>query len=121
MVSGWRRNRMDNFFTKKLPSIFANKLISVLSGVYLKDYGCSLKAYRREIVKEIKIYGEMHRFLPIYASWHGAKIIEVPVNHFERKHGKSNYGAKRIFKVILDLIMVLFLKNILIGQYMFLE
>src|SRR5207302_4687420 len=108
-VSGWRRDRKDDALQRNLPSIMANKLISFVSGVRLHDFGCSLKAYRREIIKGVRLYGEMHRFLPIYASWHGAKISEVVVNHHERAHGKSKYGLERVLKVFADLITVKFL------------
>lgn len=109
VVSGWRINRNDNKISRILPSLAANWLISFISGVKLHDYGCTLKAYRRSILKEIKLYGEMHRFIPIYAKWEGAKITEIPVNHRARAHGKSHYGAIRIIKVILDLLVVQFL------------
>ena len=109
VVSGWRRDRHDSWFSRVFPSVIANKLISVISGVKLHDYGCTLKAYRREVIKDIKLYGEMHRFIPIYAAWHGAKVTEVVVNHHPRKFGKSKYGLERIFKVILDLIVIKFL------------
>ncbi len=111
VCSGWRRDRQDNAFKKKFVSKVANKLISVISGVRLKDYGCTMKAYRRNVIKGVKLYGEMHRFIPIYASWEGAKIAEVPVNHFPRINGRSNYGLERTLKVILDLIVVTFLDN----------
>ena len=108
-VSGWRKDRKDPFFTRRLPSIVANKMISLISGVRLHDYGCTLKAYKRDILKNIRLYGEMHRFIPIYAQWIGARVAEIPVNHFPRKSGSSNYGLSRIFKVILDLMVVQFL------------
>ena len=108
VVSGWRKNRQDKL-SRKLPSRIANQIISIVSGVHLHDYGCSLKAYKREIIKEIKLYGEMHRFIPIYASWQGAKIAEIPVLHDARRFGKSKYGISRIVKVILDLITVKFM------------
>lgn len=109
VCSGWRKDRKDNALKRNLPSILANRLISTISGVELHDFGCSLKAYRAEVIKGVRLYGEMHRFLPIYAKWHGAKICEVPVNHFARTAGKSKYGLERVFKVILDLITVKFL------------
>jgi len=109
VVSGWRRERKDPFFTRRLPSIIANKIISIIGGVHLHDYGCTLKAYRRDIIKNIKLYGEMHRFIPIYAKWVGARVIEVPVRHHPRQSGSSKYGMSRIFKVILDLMVVKFL------------
>ena len=108
-VSGWRKDRKDPFFTRRLPSIIANKMISLISGVRLHDYGCTLKAYKRDILKNIRLYGEMHRFIPIYAQWIGARVAEIPVNHFPRRSGSSNYGLSRIFKVILDLMVVKFL------------
>ncbi len=111
LVSGWRKNRQDAKLTRKLPSWLANKLISRISGVKLSDYGCTLKAYRRSIVEDIRLYGEMHRFLPIYASWAGAKTTEIPVNHKPRLVGKSKYGLERILKVPLDLMVVMFLSN----------
>ena len=109
VVSGWRRNRQDAAIRRNFVSRVANRLISRLSGVHLHDYGCSLKAYRREVIGSVRLYGEMHRFVPIYASWYGARITEIPVNHKPRLHGKSNYGLERIMKVILDLIVVRFL------------
>lgn len=109
VVSGWRRKRKDDFFRRRLPSLFANKLISWMTGVYLHDYGCTLKAYRARAIKDVGLYGEMHRFLPALAFWQGAKIGEIEVGHHERIHGKSKYGLFRIFKVLLDLITVKFL------------
>ena len=109
VVSGWRVNRKDKLFSKRIPSITANWIISKISGIKLHDFGCSLKAYRQEVLHQVKLYGEMHRFIPIYVSWVGAKITEVPVKHHWRKYGKSNYGIRRTFKVILDLITVKFL------------
>jgi glycosyltransferase involved in cell wall biosynthesis len=109
VVSGWRKDRQDDYMQRNVPSIFANKLISFVSGVQLHDFGCSLKAYKRHVVKGIRLYGEMHRFLPIYASWHGAKIGEVVVNHHARKTGSSKYGLERVVKVLLDLLVVKFL------------
>jgi glycosyltransferase involved in cell wall biosynthesis len=111
VVSGWRKNRQDEFFTRLIPSWTANKIISVISGVRLHDYGCSLKAYRRNVIKNIRLYGEMHRFVPIYASWQGAKVAEIPVNHFARQFGQSKYGLSRTFKVVLDLITVKFMSS----------
>jgi len=113
VVSGWRKNRKDPFFSRILPSKIANFLISFLTGVKLHDFGCTLKAYRREFVENISIHGEMHRFLPAYCVWQGAKITEIPVNHRERKHGKSKYGLGRIFKVILDMLLVKFILSYL--------
>ncbi|HEY0790875.1 MAG TPA: glycosyltransferase family 2 protein [Chthoniobacterales bacterium] len=109
VVSGWRKDRQDNYIQRNLPSILANLLISVVSGVRLHDFGCSLKAYKRHVVEGIRLYGEMHRFLPIYASWHGAKITEVIVNHHPRRTGRSKYGLERVIKVVLDLLVVKFL------------
>jgi len=109
VVSGWRKDRKDPFLTRRLPSKIANKIISLIGGVYLHDYGCTLKAYKRDILKNIKLYGEMHRFIPIYARWIGARVSEVPVRHFPRGSGSSKYGISRIFKVILDLMVVKFL------------
>jgi glycosyltransferase involved in cell wall biosynthesis len=111
LVSGWRKDRRDSKVTRNIPSWIANKLISRISGVKLSDYGCTLKAYRRSIVEEVKLYGEMHRFLPIYASWSGARTTEIPVNHMPRLHGQSKYGLERVFKVPLDLMVVKFLSN----------
>lgn len=109
VVSGWRRDRQDNAIKRNLPSIMANKLIATVSGVKLQDFGCSLKAYRREVIEGVRLYGEMHRFLPVYTLWHGAKITEVVVGHFARRAGKSKYGLERILKVLLDLMVVKFL------------
>jgi glycosyltransferase involved in cell wall biosynthesis len=109
VCSGWRKARKDQALRRNLPSRIANRIISRVSGVRLHDYGCSLKAYRKEVVKGVRLYGEMHRFIPIYASWHGARVTEIPVNHNARAHGKSNYGLERIFKVVLDLLVVKFL------------
>ncbi|HEY6840186.1 MAG TPA: glycosyltransferase family 2 protein [Chthoniobacterales bacterium] len=109
VVSGWRKDRQDNYIQRNVPSILANKLISFVSGVPLHDFGCSLKAYKRHVVEGIRLYGEMHRFLPIYASWHGAKIREVVVNHHPRRTGNSKYGMERVVKVLLDLLVVKFL------------
>lgn len=109
VCSGWRRERQDHALRRNLPSRIANWLISKVSGVRLHDYGCSLKAYRREVIKGVRLYGEMHRFIPIYASWLGAKVTEVPVRHHPRVTGTSSYGLERIFKVLLDLVVVKFL------------
>jgi len=109
IVSGWRKNRKDNAVTRRFPSIVANKIISKLTGVYLHDYGCTLKAYRKEVVKNITLYGEMHRYIPAIASWMGVKVAEIPVRHYSRKYGKSKYGVSRTIKVILDIITVKFL------------
>ncbi len=109
VVSGWRKDRQDNQLTRNLPSHLANKLISSSTGVHLHDYGCTLKAYRRDILEAINLYGEMHRFIPVYAKEAGGKISEVVVRHHPRKHGKANYGLERTIKVVLDLFTVQFL------------
>lgn len=111
LCSGWRKKRNDKMLRKKIVSRIANKLISKISRVNLKDYGCTLKAYRKSVIKGVKLYGEMHRFIPIYASWEGAKISEIPVRHHPRVHGKSSYGLERTYKVLLDLIVIVFLDN----------
>ncbi len=113
VVSGWRKDRKDAKLRRNLPSRIANRIISVVSGVALHDYGCTLKAYRRDVLDGVKLYGEMHRFIPIYATWMGAKVTEVAVNHSPRAHGTSNYGMERILKVVLDLIVVKFLDRYL--------
>jgi len=105
-VSGWRRHRRDPFWTRKLPSAIANWLISVVTGVKLHDYGCTLKAYRREVIENVKLYGEMHRFIPAYAVMEGARIAEIEVTHHARKTGRSKYGLSRTFRVLLDLLTV---------------
>ena len=109
VVSGWRADRKDAKIHRNFVSRVANKLISTLSGVHLNDYGCTLKAYRSEVIRDINLYGEMHRFIPIYASWQGARVTEIPVRHHPRCHGKSKYGLERIAKVLLDLLVVMFL------------
>ncbi|MDI6783587.1 MAG: glycosyltransferase, partial [bacterium] len=109
LVSGWRVHRKDKYFTRILPSKIANWLIGSITGVKLHDYGCSLKAYRAEVIKDLRLYGEMHRFIPALASWFGAKIAEIPVQHHPRRFGKSNYSLNRIWRVLLDLITVKFL------------
>jgi glycosyltransferase involved in cell wall biosynthesis len=111
LVSGWRFHRQDKFLTRTLPSRIANSLISTVTGVKLHDYGCTLKAYRREVLTGFRLYGEMHRFIPVYANSIGAKIVEVKVHHHARKYGKEKYGLERIFKVILDLFTVKFLTS----------
>jgi glycosyltransferase involved in cell wall biosynthesis len=111
VVSGWRRHRADREFGRKLPSRIANKLISLVSGVALHDYGCSLKAYRRRTLEGVRLYGEMHRFVPIFASWQGARVTEVIVNHRVRHAGSSKYGLSRTGKVVLDLVVVKFLSS----------
>ncbi len=109
VVSGWRKDRKDPFLNRRLPSMIANGLISCITRVHLHDYGCTLKAYRSEIVKNIHLYGEMHRFIPAIASWIGVSITEVSVNHRPRVAGKSKYGISRTIRVVLDLITVKFL------------
>lgn len=109
LVSGWRKDRQDNKFTRTLPSNMANGLISWVTGVHLHDYGCTLKAYRREALEGFRLYGEMHRFIPVFAHSVGAKITELPVRHHARKFGKAKYGLERTVKVVLDLFTVKFL------------
>lgn len=109
VVSGWRKDRQDHAVKRNFPSRLANTLISRVSGVHLHDYGCSLKAYRREVLEGVKLYGEMHRFVPIYAAWNGARVTEIPVTHHPRLHGESKYGLERVVKVVLDLLVVKFL------------
>ena len=109
VVSGWRRHRKDRWLTRVLPSRIANWLISRITGVYLHDYGCSLKAYRREIVRDVRLYGDMHRFLPALCRWAGASIAEVEVSHHPRRFGRSKYGLSRTLRVVLDLTTVKFL------------
>lgn len=111
LVSGWRKDRKDPFLSRKLPSMLANKLISKVTGVKLHDYGCSLKAYRREVVKSLKLYGEMHRFIPALAAWYGIKITEVETTHHPRLRGKSKYGLGRTVRVLLDLTTIKFLQS----------
>jgi glycosyltransferase involved in cell wall biosynthesis len=111
LVSGWRKNRKDPFFSRRLPSLMANWLISNVTGVKLHDYGCSLKAYRRDVIKNLKLYGEMHRFIPAVASWYGVRVAEVEVRHFPRLRGSTKYGISRTIKVVLDLITVKFLQS----------
>ena len=111
IVSGWRKKRKDPFLSRRLPSVMANWLISKVTGVTLHDYGCSLKAYRREVVKNLKLYGEMHRFIPAVANWYGVKIAEVETTHHPRLRGKSKYGISRTVRVVLDLITVKFLQS----------
>jgi glycosyltransferase involved in cell wall biosynthesis len=109
IVCGWRKDRKDNFLSRQLPSKVANSLISVVTGVHLHDYGCSLKVFRAEVVKPMRLYGEMHRFLPAIASAHGVSIAETVVNHRPREHGRSNYGIGRTIRVLLDLLTLKFL------------
>jgi glycosyltransferase involved in cell wall biosynthesis len=109
VVSGWRLHRQDPFLTRRLPSMIANWLISQVTGVRLHDYGCSLKAYRCEVVKNVQLYGELHRFIPAIANWMGVSVAEVPVRHYARRFGKSKYGLSRTARVLLDLLTVRFL------------
>jgi len=109
VVSGWRTTRHDGALTRRLPSVVANWLISALLRVPLHDYGCTLKAYRREVVEDIRLYGEMHRFIPIYAAWEGARVAELTVAHHPRRFGRSKYGIGRIARVLLDLLIVYFI------------
>lgn len=111
LVSGWRKNRKDPFLSRRLPSIIANWLISRVTGVKLHDYGCSLKAYRRDVIKNLKLYGEMHRFIPAVASWYGVRVAEVETTHYPRLRGKSKYGISRTIRVVLDLTTVKFLQS----------
>lgn len=111
VVSGWRKNRQDDTFTRRLPSLIANRIINRLissTGVYLHDYGCTLKAYRREVIQQIRLYGDMHRFIPAFAAWFGVKVVEIEVRHHPRKAGASKYGLSRIPRVLLDFITVRF-------------
>ena len=111
VVSGWRKNRKDKMVTRKIPSMLANRLISWIGGVPLHDYGCSLKAYRRESLEDVRLYGEMHRFIPIYAAWAGARVTEIPVEHHARTMGKSKYGLSRTLKVVFDLMTIKFMAS----------
>lgn len=113
VVSGWRHQRQDAAIQRNFVSTVANAVISRISGVKLQDYGCTLKAYRSRVIKEVRLYGEMHRFIPIYASWMGGKVVEVPVRHYARQFGKSNYGLERVVKVVLDLMVIQFLHKYL--------
>lgn len=109
VVSGWRKDRKDKFISRRLPSMLANALISKMTSVHLHDYGCSLKAYRREVLESVNLYGELHRFMPALASQYGARVAEIPVNHRPRKAGVSKYGIDRTLRVVLDLLTVKFL------------
>src|SRR6185295_10657052 len=111
VVSGWRKDRKDKMISRKIPSMLANRLISWIGGVPLHDYGCSLKAYRRESLQDVRLYGEMHRFIPIYAAWAGARVTEIPVEHHPRTMGKSKYGLSRTVKVVFDLITIKFMAS----------
>jgi glycosyltransferase involved in cell wall biosynthesis len=111
VVSGWRKDRQDKLISRKIPSQIANRIISWIGGVPLHDYGCSLKVYRRDVIQDVKLYGEMHRFIPIYAAWAGARVAEIPVDHHARTMGKSKYGISRTIKVIFDLMTIKFMAS----------
>lgn len=111
VVSGWRKDRKDAFVMRKIPSWIANSIIATITGVHIHDYGCSMKAYRRDIIQGVLLYGEMHRFIPAYASWHGGSVTEIIVHHRARIHGVTKYGISRTFRVILDLILIKFLSK----------
>jgi len=111
VVSGWRRERQDALLSRKLPSRVANRLVAQISGVALHDFGCTMKAYRRRVLEGVRLYGEMHRFIPIFASWQGAKVTELVVNHRPRTAGKTKYGLGRTFNVVLDLILIRFFQK----------
>ncbi len=111
VVSGWRQKRQDKVLMRKIPSMIANWMIRTITGVKIHDYGCSMKAYRRDIIQGVQLYGEMHRFIPAYTAWHGGKVTEIVVNHRARIHGVAKYGIGRTFRVILDLIVVKFLSK----------
>jgi glycosyltransferase involved in cell wall biosynthesis len=111
VVSGWRKNRHDALISRKVPSWIANRLVARLSGVPLHDFGCTLKAYRRNVLEGVRLYGEMHRFIPIFAAWEGARVIELVVNHRPRTAGRTKYGLSRTFNVVLDLILIRFLER----------
>lgn len=113
LVSGWRKQRQDGFFTRLLPSIAANRLIAFVTGVHLHDYGCSLKAYRAELLADMNLYGELHRFLPALAFIEGARITELTVRHHPRRYGQSKYGLDRTFRVAMDLLTIWFMKKFL--------
>jgi glycosyltransferase involved in cell wall biosynthesis len=108
VVSGWRVHRQEGFWLRRLPSRVANWLISHITGIHLHDYGCTLKAYREDVVKELRLYGEMHRFIPALIGGNGARIVELPVQHHARRHGRSKYGLSRTLRVIFDLMTVKF-------------
>ena len=114
VVSGWRVDRQDAALNRRLPSWLANRLISAISGVRLNDYGCTLKAYRRDVMQGVRLYGEMHRLIPVYASWMGARVVEAPVRHHSRAFGRSHYGLGRAYKVLLDLLAAKFLSVYLV-------
>lgn len=119
VVCGWRRDRQDAYVTRTFPSRLANWLISTLSKVHLHDYGCTLRVYKREYIQDIPLYGEMHRFIPIYVTWAGARLVEMPVRHHPRTRGKSKYGLGRIPKVLLDLTTVKFLRDFYVTPIYF--
>jgi glycosyltransferase involved in cell wall biosynthesis len=119
VVCGWRRDRKDAALTRNLPSAVANRLISYLSKVHLHDYGCTLRIYKAEFIREIPLYGEMHRFIPIYVTWAGARLVEMPVRHHPRVRGESKYGLSRIPKVLLDLTTVKFLRDFYVTPIYF--
>ncbi|MEK7662221.1 MAG: glycosyltransferase family 2 protein [Patescibacteria group bacterium] len=112
-VSGWRKDRQDALFSRKIPSKIANWIIGLMTGVHVHDYGCSMKAYKKEMIQGVNLYGEMHRFIPAYVNWNGGKVTEIVVNHRARKFGSTKYGISRTFKVILDLVVVKFLSRYL--------
>jgi glycosyltransferase involved in cell wall biosynthesis len=111
VVSGWRKKRDDRALTRRFPSLVANRLISMVFGVPLHDYGCTLKAYRRDVIEDVRLYGEMHRFIPVYAAWEGARVTEIPVTHHARRFGKSKYGLGRISRVLLDILVLYFINR----------
>jgi glycosyltransferase involved in cell wall biosynthesis len=111
VVSGWRRNRQDTFLTRKVPSWVANRLVARISGVPLHDFGCTMKAYRRRVLEGVRLYGEMHRFIPIFASWQGARVTEMVVNHRARTAGRTKYGLGRTLNVVLDLVLIRFFQR----------
>ena len=113
LVCGWRFNRKDKLLDRRIPSKIANKIIGIVTGIYLHDYGCSLKAFKKEVIDDIKLYGELHRFLPVLADNEGAKIKEIKVNHRSRKYGSSKYGIDRTFRVLMDLLTVWFMNKFL--------
>ncbi len=119
LVCGWRKSRQDRFLDRKLPSILANRLISWVSRVPLHDYGCTLKVYRKEFIEDLPLYGQMHRFIPIYVTWAGARLVEMPVNHHPRTRGTSKYGIGRVFRVLLDLLTVKFLRDFYVNPIYF--
>ena len=111
VVSGWRRHRQDTLVTRRIPSLVANRLVARISGVPLHDFGCTMKAYRRRVLEGVRLYGEMHRFIPIFASWQGARVTELEVHHRARTAGRTKYGLGRTFNVVLDLILIRFFQR----------